>query len=74
MVAVQIAISVALGLFVSWLVGHWIGFWDGNIDMAFWIGFPALCLIGWVVDRIQDSRRRSAEAMREPETEFGNSR
>lgn len=57
----QFVASLALLAFTTWLVNHWIAF-VGDQDMAFLIGFPALCLIGWIYDRRQAQLRKSNRA------------
>lgn len=62
--AIQLAATLALGAFVAWLVGLWQGF-VGDKDLAFIIGFPALCLIAWLYDRRQAQLQKSKEATTE---------
>ncbi|MEH2501250.1 cyanate permease [Bradyrhizobium sp. AZCC 1578] len=50
--------TLALGAFVAFLVNRWELF-VGDKDLAFLIGFPALCLIAWIYDRRQASLRKS---------------
>ena len=57
----QIAASLALGVVATYLVTNWQEF-IGDKDWAFLIGFPALCLIAWLVDRRRArSQKSSAE-------------
>lgn len=57
---------LALGAFVTFLVKRWETF-VGDTDLAFLIGFPALCLIAWIYDRRQARLRKSNKAMTEPD-------
>jgi cyanate permease len=57
---------LALGAFVAFLVDRWQGF-VGDKDLAFLIGFPALCLIAWLYDRRQASRLKSNKETTLPE-------
>ena len=63
---IQFAITLALGAFVAYLVRHWESF-VGDKDMAFLIGFPAMCLIAWLYDRRQARLRKSSMATTEHE-------
>ena len=60
----QFIAALALLAVTTWLVGHWEQF-VGDKDMAFLIGFPALCLIAWIYDRrqakLQKSNRETTE-------------
>lgn len=57
----QIAATLALGALAAFLVKHWEQL-VGDKDMAFLIGFPALCLIAWLYDRRQAQLRKSNKA------------
>jgi hypothetical protein len=57
---------LALGAFTAFLVGQWERL-IGDKDLAFLIGFPALCLIAWLYDRRQAKLQRSNRATTEPE-------
>jgi len=57
----QFAATLALGALAAFLVKHWEQF-IGDKDVAFLIGFPALCLIAWVYDRRQAQLRKSSKA------------
>jgi cyanate permease len=61
---VQIGLTLALGAVVTFLVKRWETF-VGDTDLAFLIGFPALCLIAWLYDRRQARLRKSSTAMTE---------
>lgn len=63
---VQTAAILALGAVVTFLVKRWEAF-VGDTDLAFLIGFPALCLIAWLYDRRQARLRKSNKAMTEPD-------
>ena len=52
--------SLALGAFVAFLVTQWQLF-VGDKDLAFLIGFPALCLIAWIYDLRQASLQKSSK-------------
>lgn len=58
MVLFQIAATLALGALATWLVTNWQNF-IGDKDFAFLIGFPAMCLIAWLVDRRQARLQKS---------------
>lgn len=60
----QIAATLALGAVATWLVTNWQNF-IGDKDWAFLIGFPALCLIAWLVDRRQARLQKSNAANRQ---------
>jgi hypothetical protein len=62
----QFVAMLALGAVVAWLVRHWITF-VGDQDIAFLIGFPALCLIGWIYDRRRARLKKSNAETIEPE-------
>lgn len=55
---------LALGAFVTFLVHRWQDF-VGDKDIAFLIGFPALCLIAWIYDLRQARLQKSNKAMTE---------
>jgi hypothetical protein len=55
---------LSLGAFVTFLVKRWEAF-VGDTDLAFLIGFPALCLIAWIYDRRQARLQKSNKAMTE---------
>lgn len=57
---------LALGAATAFMVDHWERF-VGDKDLAFLIGFPALCLIAWLYDRRQANLQRSSKATTEPE-------
>jgi hypothetical protein len=57
---------LALGAFVTFIVKRWEAF-VGDTDLAFLIGFPALCLIAWVYDRRQARLRKSSRVTIEPD-------
>lgn len=59
--ALQFAATLALGALAAFLVKHWEQL-VGDKDMAFLIGFPALCLIAWLYDRRQAQLRKSSRA------------
>lgn len=63
---IQLAATLALGAFVAFLVRHWEQF-VGDKDIAFLIGFPAMCLIAWIYDRRQARLQRSNKATIEHE-------
>lgn len=63
---IQFVAMLALGAFVTFLVKRWETF-VGDTDLAFLIGFPALCLIAWIYDRRQARLRKSNMAMTEPD-------
>jgi hypothetical protein len=58
---IQILASLALLGVTTYLVKSWEQF-IGDTDIAFLIGFPAMCLIAWIYDRRQESKRRLDEA------------
>lgn len=60
----QFVAVLALGAFVTFLVHRWQDF-VGDKDLAFLIGFPALCLIAWIYDRRQARLQKSSKAMTE---------
>lgn len=62
----QLAATLALGALMAFLVRHWESF-IGDKDMAFLIGFPAMCLIAWLYDLRQARLRKSSMATIEPE-------
>ena len=62
----QFIASLALLAFVTFLVKNWEQF-VGDKDMAFLIGFPALCLIAWIYDRRQAKLQKSNRATIEPD-------
>lgn len=68
----QFVAMLALGAFVTFMVKHWENF-VGDKELAFFIGFPALCLIAWIYDRRQASLQKSSKAMTEPERQSGSS-
>jgi cyanate permease len=57
---------LALGAIVTFLVKRWEAF-VGDTDLAFLIGFPALCLIAWIYDRRQARLQKSSKATIEPD-------
>jgi hypothetical protein len=57
---------LALGAVVTFLVKRWEAF-VGDTDIAFLIGFPAMCLIAWIYDLRQARLRKSNKAMTEPD-------
>ena len=57
---------LALAAVVTFLVKRWEAF-VGDTDLAFLIGFPALCLISWIYDRRQARLRKSSKVMTEPD-------
>ena len=63
---IQLAVTLSLGVFVAFLVRHWEQF-VGDKDIAFLIGFPAMCLIAWIYDRRQARLRKSNTVTIEPE-------
>ena len=52
--------SLAFGAFVAFLVTQWQLF-VGDKDLAFLIGFPALCLIALIYDLRQASLQKSSK-------------
>lgn len=62
----QLAATLALGAFVAFLVKRWELF-VGDKDIAFLIGFPALCLIAWIYDRKQAKLQKSSKETTERE-------
>lgn len=63
---IQWVAVLALGAVVSFLVHRWEAF-VGDTDLAFLIGFPALCLIAWLYDRRQARLQKSSKATIEPD-------
>jgi cyanate permease len=61
---IQLLAALALGAVVTFFVKRWEAF-VGDTDLAFLIGFPALCLIAWIYDRRQARLRKSNMAMTE---------
>lgn len=59
MAFLQLAAAVVLGLVVTWAVHRWIDF-VGSLDLAFYVGFPLLCLFGFIYDRRQAKKRRAS--------------
>jgi hypothetical protein len=57
---------LALGAVVTFIVKRWEAF-VGDTDIAFLIGFPAMCLIAWLYDLRQARLRKSNKAMTEPD-------
>jgi hypothetical protein len=57
---------LALGAVVTFLVKRWEAF-IGDTDIAFLIGFPALCLIAFIYDRRQARLQKSNRATIEPD-------
>lgn len=55
---------LALGAVVTFLVKRWEAF-VGDTDIAFLIGYPALCLIALLYDRRQARSQKSNRAMTE---------
>ena len=55
------AAVVALGLVVAWIARQWISLFD-SVYVAAAIWFPAMLLIGFIVDR-RDSRRRQSNTV-----------
>jgi hypothetical protein len=55
---IQWLAMLALGSFVAFLVARWQDF-VGDKDLAFLIGFPALCLIAWIYDLRQARLKKS---------------
>lgn len=62
----QFIAVTALGAFVAFLVKRWELF-IGDTDLAFLIGFPALCLIAWIYDRHQARLQKSNMERKERE-------
>jgi cyanate permease len=62
----QFAVLLALGAIVAFLVKHWELF-VGDKDIAFLIGFPALCLIAWLYDLRRGRLRKSSKVTTEHE-------
>lgn len=62
----QLAATLALGALMAFIVHHWEAF-VGNKDLAFLIGFPALCLIAWLYDRRQARLREPSTETTKPE-------
>jgi cyanate permease len=62
----QFAAALALLAVTTFLVHRWQDF-VGNKDLAFLIGFPALCLIAWIYDRRQAKLRESNKETTERE-------
>jgi hypothetical protein len=57
---------LALGAVVALIVRRWEAF-IGDTDIAFLIGFPALCLIAFIYDRRQARLQKSNRATIEPD-------
>jgi hypothetical protein len=57
---------LALGAVVAFIVRRWEAF-IGDTDIAFLIGFPALCLIAFIYDRRQARLQKSNRATIEPD-------
>jgi hypothetical protein len=57
---------LALGAVVALIVRRWEAF-IGDTDIAFLIGFPALCLIAFIYDRRQARLQKSNTATTEPD-------
>jgi hypothetical protein len=57
---------LALGAFVAFLVARWQSF-VGSEDLAFLIGFPALCIIALICDARRGRFQGSSKATTEPD-------